>query len=248
MRYIGDQLSFHALAAQPLIYGTLHALLHFIQVLAAPLQIAPQKTRIHRLTVIALRQCLGAALQGSKSDGNIQCKYRQQQIQQEHGQRKHRHIAADSKRKDKSSQNDQRRPPYERNGAHQMTDPPANGFQNPPQQLNGVPDDIVLQHRSRLAPCNKGDKEQENAVQYGSAPQSHRNGGSIVVVINKKTSGKHKDNCHQIQRDLIKPCQVNTLKSLPVTGGSHLPEEAEQRQHHEQHCQRDKGIFHIQQP
>ena len=41
---------------------------------------------------------------------------------------------------------------------------------------------------------------------------------------------------------------MNTLKSLPVTGGSHLPEEAEQRQHHEQHRQRDNNVFYIHQP
>ena len=99
MRYIGDQLSFHALAAQPLVYGTLHALLHFIQVLAAPLQIAPQKARIHRLAVIALRQCLGAALQGSKSNGNIKREHHQQQIQQNHGQRQHRIVTAGDKDK-----------------------------------------------------------------------------------------------------------------------------------------------------
>ena len=248
MRYIGDQLGFHALAAQPLVYSTLHALLHFIQVLAAPLQIAPQKARIHRLAVIALRQCLGAALQGSKSNGNIKRKHHQQQIQQNHRQRQHRIVTAEDKDKQAYGGNHQCRPPDQRNGAYQMMEPAPYAFDDSPQQPDGIPNDIVLQHRSRLAPCNKGDKEQENAVQYGSAPQSHRNGGRIVEVTDKKANGKHKNNCHQIQRDLIEPCQVNAVKSLPVTGGSHLPEEAEQRQHHKQHRQRDYNVFYIHQP
>ena len=41
---------------------------------------------------------------------------------------------------------------------------------------------------------------------------------------------------------------MNALKSLPVTGGSHLPEEAKQRQHRKQHRQRDQCVSHINKP
>ena len=176
---IGDQLGFHALAAQTLVYGTLHALLHFIQVLAAPLQIAPQKARIHRLAVIALRQCLGTALQGSKSDGNIQCKHHQQQIQQNHRQRQHRIVTADDKDKQAYGSNHQCRPPDQRNGAYQMKEPAPYAFDDSPQQLNGIPDDIVLQNRSCLAAGDKGDDKQINKTENSCSPQRLQQAGTV---------------------------------------------------------------------
>ena len=179
MRYIGDQLGFHALAAQPLVHGTLHALLHFIQVLAAPLQIAPQKARIHRLAVIALRQCLGAALQGSKSNGNIKREHHQQQIQQNHGQRQHRIVTAGDKDKQAYGGNHQCRPPDQRNGAYQMMEPAPYAFDDSPQQPNGIPDDIVLQHRSCLAAGDKGDDKQINKTENSCSPQRLQQAGTV---------------------------------------------------------------------
>ena len=249
MGNIGDELGLHPFAAQAFLHGVLHPLLHLVQVIAAAAHLPHQVTGIHRGAVIALGQCPCAPLQGNKPNGNIHGEQRQHKIKQYHGQRQHRRVAAEKKDEEKDSCDPQGRFPDQRDGAYQMTKPAPYGFNDFPCKPDDIPNDIVFKDGTGLAAGDKGNDEEVKEIEDQHPPQRHCQAGHVKKVFPENGEGGNEDtDRHDIQRDLIKPCEVDALKSLPMAGGGHLPEEAEQRKDGKQRRQRDESVFHIQEP